>query len=71
MILWTAAIVFLFLDIFGIYHILQPLDNLLIGKSAIENYKNNKGLNLSLLFFLFIALMVLMVCIYFIFSFFQ
>jgi len=61
MILWTTAIVFLFLDIFGIFHILQPLDNLLIGKSAIENYKNNKGLNLSLLFFLFIALMVLMV----------
>ncbi|ORX48699.1 hypothetical protein BCR36DRAFT_413117 [Piromyces finnis] len=60
-VLWLIITVFLFLDIFGIFHILESLDNLIIGRSAINNYKNNTSAIPSLSFYLYIGLMVFMV----------
>jgi len=59
--LWFIIIIFLFLDYFGILHILNSMDDLIIGKNAKANYKTGKKSMVSLPFFLFIFLMLFMI----------
>jgi len=61
MLLWLVLEVFLFLDIFGIFHVLDSLDDLIIGTTAKNNYKNNTNSILSLTSYLFMGLLASMV----------
>jgi hypothetical protein len=60
MLLWLVLEVFLFLDIFGIFHVLDSLDDLIIGTTAKNNYKNNTNSILSLTSYLFMGLLASM-----------
>jgi len=61
MVLWIILEVFLYLDIFGIFHVLDSLDDLIIGTTAKNNYKNNTKAILSLTSYLYMGLLGSMV----------